>query len=48
MTDGASGMVSLPSADRTLPRMLDIQAARYGDDFMLLSAAGYRLRRGAA
>src|SRR5258708_33402217 len=39
MTLGASSMVSLLPADRTLPRMLDIQAISHGDR-MLLSAPG--------
>ena len=51
MTSGASGMVSLPPADRTLPRMLDIQAARYGDRTVLSAPGGswtYRQARDVA
>jgi crotonobetaine/carnitine-CoA ligase len=39
MSLSAIGMVPLPAADRTLPRMLDIQAARHGDR-TVLSADG--------
>ena len=40
MTLSATGMVSLPPADRTLPRMLDIQAARHGDRTVLSTDGG--------
>jgi len=40
MTSDASGMVPLPPADRTLPRMLDIQAISHGDRTLLSAAAG--------
>ena len=38
MTLGASDMVPLAPEDRTLPRMLDIQAARHGDRTLLSCA----------
>ena len=51
MTRAASGMAPLPPADRTLPRMLDIQAARYSDRTVLSTATGswtFREARDAA
>ena len=39
MTASASDAVLLAPADRTLPRMLELQAAKYGDR-KLLSCAG--------
>jgi crotonobetaine/carnitine-CoA ligase len=40
MTLSASGMVALPPSDRTLPRMLDVQAERHGDRTVLSAAGG--------
>jgi crotonobetaine/carnitine-CoA ligase len=40
MTPQASGMIPFRPADRTLPRMLDVQAARHGDRTVLSAAGG--------
>ena len=40
MTLAASSPVALAPADRTLPRMLDVQAARHGDRLLLSTAGG--------
>jgi carnitine-CoA ligase len=40
MTPSASGIVPFAPADRTLPRMLEIQAARHGDRTVLSAAGG--------
>ena len=40
MTPAMSDMVPFAPANRTLPRMLDIQAARHGDRILLSTAGG--------
>jgi carnitine-CoA ligase len=40
MTLGVCGMVSLPPVDRTLPRMLDIQAISHGERTLVSCAGG--------